>query len=532
MTATLTLPKNNQTIRFCRIVFTFAPYLILAGFLLFEFTAIRALCAGKFVYSLDDPYIHLALSERIAGGTYGINPGEPAAPSSSMLWPFLLAPFAAFSFFEYIPLIFNLLLTFAALFVYAQIARLAFTQLPLPFAEAGAAWLAVFLIPATNLVGLAFTGMEHSLQVFLCALIVLGLVSTLRSGSAPRWLAPVLVFAPWVRYECLAIVVPAVIILYLCRQRNTALISLFLTLAGLAAFSILLHSAGLGWVPASILAKFRFSEPLAGGGALPQLIIEHIRHNLFLPQGITLAVVGGGMLWRTLAQRANRLLGAFGAVAILFHLAGGQFGWWDRYEVYIVTTTLLLLVVINGDWLAAMVSRVPPRLVIGILLVLSLPTGILYTINFLHTPVASANIYEQQYQMHRFVLEYLHAPVAVNDLGWVAFRNPNYVLDLWGLASSEALADRTGNTWDTQWMERLTRQHHVQLVMVYDTWFHRLPQDWILLARLHLGWPKASAGGDTVSFYALDPSLAPELLRKLQEFQTTLPQGVRLELYE
>jgi hypothetical protein len=44
----------------------------------------------SFIYGLDDPYIHLALSERITRGEYGINPGEIASPSSSVIYPFLL----------------------------------------------------------------------------------------------------------------------------------------------------------------------------------------------------------------------------------------------------------------------------------------------------------------------------------------------------------------------------------------------------------------------------------------------------------
>ena len=40
----------------------------------------------------DAPYTHLALAEQIRHGTYGLNPGEPSAPSSTILFPFLLVP--------------------------------------------------------------------------------------------------------------------------------------------------------------------------------------------------------------------------------------------------------------------------------------------------------------------------------------------------------------------------------------------------------------------------------------------------------
>ncbi|HWE27085.1 MAG TPA: hypothetical protein VHB97_03740, partial [Polyangia bacterium] len=49
---------------------------------------------GHFYYPLDDPYIHLRVAQRIWHGGYGINAGEFSSPCSSVLWPFLLAPFA------------------------------------------------------------------------------------------------------------------------------------------------------------------------------------------------------------------------------------------------------------------------------------------------------------------------------------------------------------------------------------------------------------------------------------------------------
>ena len=69
--------------------------------------AIIALTHGAFVYSLDDPYIHLALSRMIAQGGYGINTGMPASPSSSILWPVMLAPFADTALGEIVPLLIN-----------------------------------------------------------------------------------------------------------------------------------------------------------------------------------------------------------------------------------------------------------------------------------------------------------------------------------------------------------------------------------------------------------------------------------------
>src|ERR1700742_688744 len=72
--------------------------------------------SGHFSFSLDDPYIHLRLAENIVHGTYGINPGEYSAPSSSILWPFLLAPLVALGLGQYAALLLNLAAFAATLF--------------------------------------------------------------------------------------------------------------------------------------------------------------------------------------------------------------------------------------------------------------------------------------------------------------------------------------------------------------------------------------------------------------------------------
>ena len=45
---------------------------------------------GHLIYTLDDPYIHLAVARTILQGGYGINVAEYSAPSSSIVYPFLL----------------------------------------------------------------------------------------------------------------------------------------------------------------------------------------------------------------------------------------------------------------------------------------------------------------------------------------------------------------------------------------------------------------------------------------------------------
>ena len=72
------------------------PLIIFGCLCQFQISAMLNWNEGLFTYTLDDPYIHLRLAENISQGHYGINPSEYSAPSSSILWPFLLVPFSSF----------------------------------------------------------------------------------------------------------------------------------------------------------------------------------------------------------------------------------------------------------------------------------------------------------------------------------------------------------------------------------------------------------------------------------------------------
>jgi len=45
------------------------------------YVGILAMNDGKLTYALDDPYVHLSVSEKIWRGGYGVNIGEVSPPS-------------------------------------------------------------------------------------------------------------------------------------------------------------------------------------------------------------------------------------------------------------------------------------------------------------------------------------------------------------------------------------------------------------------------------------------------------------------
>jgi hypothetical protein len=137
---------------------------------------------------------------------------------------------------------------------------------------------------------------------------------------------------------------------------------------------------------------------------------------------------------------------------------------------------------------------------------------------------ASNNIYVQQYQMHRFAAEFYRRPVAVNDLGWVAYRNDNYVVDLWGLSSEAARRDREQAS-GTEWLDAIMREHGAKVAMIYDDWFPAHPSTWRRLGELKLLRSRYTPASSTVAFYTTDEATFTEVRPLLRRFVATLPSG-------
>ena len=139
----------------------------------------------------------------------------------------------------------------------------------------------------------------------------------------------------------------------------------------------------------------------------------------------------------------------------------------------------------------------------------------------LDAPLYARSIRLQQREMHRFAAEVLRAPVAVNDIGWVSFRNDHEVLDLWGLASEPARRARQAHA-PPQWMDDLARRAGVRAVMIYDAWFGgRLPSTWVKLGELRARVPLSVH--PRVAFYALDARDAPAVRAAVATWARGLP---------
>ncbi len=495
------------------------------GFLV-ELIAILKLNSGHFTYTLDDPYIHLALAQRLREGHYGINPGEPAAPSSSILWPFLLVPVAGAAVGEFLPLLLGILAAAATVVVYHRILATSVLAEPVRSDSMLISVLVVLLALATNVIGLPFTGMEHSLQVLLAAVVVLGLIREAETGQVRPWLVPAIAAGPLVRYESLAVSAAATLYLWLRGHRRPVLVAGIATLVPIGLFSAFLANRGLGLLPGSVLLKaptFSSDEPVPG-------TLASLRTTLRDPTGVLLGLVAAWMLSVAVISRripAERALGGSVALAAALHAIAGRYGAYHRWELYVVAVVLLALLFLERRVISDTAARYPAPLVAAIGALWCVVVGGRYLFGLGTLPVAANNIYEQQYQMHRYVSEFERAPVAVNDLGYVSFGNRHYVLDLVGMGTPEILTQPEGAE-RTRWVEHAVTEHGIETAMIYDEWFEELPRPWRKVGEIHLSRPKITPAWEKVSFYATSEAAYPRVRDRVSAFRATLPPRVDL----
>ncbi|MEQ1636272.1 MAG: hypothetical protein ABL903_06240 [Methylococcales bacterium] len=452
-----------------------------------------------FTYSLDDPYIHLALAKNIALGHYGINSNEVSAPSSSILWPFLLAPFARWRLFEYTPLFINSICLSALLYYLNKL-----------FLEKGFC-LRLLLISvvllSVNAYGLVFTGMEHSLQILLVCIIAVSITALRNEGDTnnrpavvPNYTYVAIILLTLVRYEGLAIALPVLAYLYFKGDQKRAIISLLVLLVCMLGFSGYLYSLNLGLLPSSVLAKSSHSSFNS--------ILDNLLRNID-KYGFMLLPVSLLCSYYWLKDFALALLIFF---ATLLHFMLGKFGWFGRFEPYWVLFILLFgYHSLQHKIIASFIS---------VIALLTLPLAfwslLLCTLN---TPLAAANIYNQQAQTAK-IAEILAEPVAVNDLGLVALRSNQYVLDLYGLGNLEALKLRQFSQ-GSGWIDGLMKKHAVKYAFIFDQWFPEKPANWIRVAELKVINRGELIPWDTVAFYAVDEQSKLKLGDAIRKFSSS-----------
>jgi hypothetical protein len=220
----------------------------------------------------------------------------------------------------------------------------------------------------------------------------------------------------------------------------------------------------------------------------------------------------------------------------LLHVQLAGVGWFFRYEAYLVAFGIVVVACGIADWLGDGVKfewrlELAPKYLAGAFAagLVVYPFAFRAVWSLKDTPTASRNIYEQQWQMARFVRDaYNERTIALNDIGAVSFLSDADVIDLVGLSSLEVADLKLRNSFGKDQMQELVDRRKTAVIIVYDNWFgdgSELPATWTKVGEWTIQ-NNIACGGDTVSFYAANAGDAIELATNLREFASRLPKGV------
>jgi len=229
-------------------------------------------------------------------------------------------------------------------------------------------------------------------------------------------------------------------------------------------------------------------------------------------------------------QKAGLFFGMLVAQVVL-----ASVGWFDRYQAYLIILGAWFLV--SEDGLALLVDPATFRqhavgMALAVVAVLGL--GHHKVGDLLSTPEATNNVYEQQYQMARFIAAYYPgASVAANDVGLLSDGTNRHITDLYGLGSTDILrvARAAGGQ---QYMlgaavAPLLARAGAQVMVIYPDWFQpSLYANWFPVARWTIGGTRVTVAEPSVVFFAPTNQGAALLRQNLIAFQPQLPTDERV----
>lgn len=131
--------------------------------------------------------------------------------------------------------------------------------------------------------------------------------------------------------------------------------------------------------------------------------------------------------------------------------------------------------------------------------------------------------------MHRLAADFLKQPVAVNGPGLATYRNPNFVLDSFGLGSEPVRKAKAAGIYSSEFIAKITAQHRVAAAMVYEAWFpSQLPPQRVKVARLQTE-PVTAAYGE-VTIFAIADQYMTIINQALRKVKNTSPERVILKM--
>jgi hypothetical protein len=130
--------------------------------------------------------------------------------------------------------------------------------------------------------------------------------------------------------------------------------------------------------------------------------------------------------------------------------------------------------------------------------------------------------------MGRFLRQYYQGQaVAASDIGAIDYLADIKLLDLAGLGTVETAGAFLRGTYDDVFLRQLARAKRVKIAVTYESIFGGgPPAAWVVVGKWRIPL-NVVCYGDTVTFFAVDPSEAPRLRQHLLDFSHKLPPQVQ-----
>ena len=514
---------------------------------------------GTYVYTLDDPAIHLAVARRLAyDGTWGVVAGHYEAASSSPLWTLILAPtqwVVRGAAGEQVPLVLNLV---AAAWVLALLRRDMLALVDTGAGRAaraaravGLAAVAVLVAVVLFLPGLVMIGMEHTLHMALVLATALAVEA--------RWVRPDGRDGRWARWGPFVLAFLATA----ARGESTFLavaLAVGLLAAGVRAWHDPAHppaptssrvraGLGLGLASAAALALFGAINLAYGQSLLPNSVIlksrtdrgdprrsplafyERLTSDRLVVVLLLVAVVVLVAAWRRPPAARDLVPAVFPAAVFAVAVAlQAELGGMDRslrYQAYLYGL---------GVWLVlralpsarTFVARAWPAVPAGVLVLLLVPFAARQVHVTIREPHDAEITWEQRYQVARFLGEaYPHDPIAIAELGYISLYHHGPLTDIYGLGDHEVLTAALEGRKNAAFWSEMAHRRGFRVVATYDfTMSADTPRDWIPVA----DWRSPGAYYKTTRFWATDPGEVEPLIRAIEAYDPRLPPDVEVTI--
>jgi len=485
---------------------------------------------GVFCYPLDDTFIHMAVAKNAAlYGSWGVSPGQWVSTSSSPFFTGLLTlVYKLFGLSVYTPFLLSLI----GAFVIIAVMQRELNNASLPNLHKMICVIITLFVGAVP--SLAGLGMEHTFQIAFTLLFVHSCAGILTEknisssliGMSALWGA-CMVFT---RYENAFVVTGACSLIFLQKKYKAALIIGAISALPVILFGLYIVSKGGLFIPNSIQIKVRDNYKQLLNGGLAMLEVAASISGLLV---LSIFFVTHQMR-RQQTGRRFWILSVF-ILSGLMHSVFGGFGWFYRYEAYLIVLGSFHLLITFFEWYNSRKIQIIKQqlllIAVAVLFTFNLPLrGMNAVRNFIRS---TYNIYEQQYQMGLFVKQYYNKhTIAANDIGAISYLAEVQMIDLWGLANNEVTIARKGGYWNSEFLQSLVTKNNASIAIVYESWFDKaLTGNWKKVGTWEVSY-SFMLGDTKVTFYAIDPHEAVKLKENLAAFRTQLSKDIRVEIFE